>query len=118
MSATPFDHDSVLGPPERREIARRTREALAAAKRRGKRLGRPPLYPDELRHRIGTMRAAGMTYAAIADQLDAEGVPTARPGSRWVASTVWRVVESLRLDAEAAAARKKHFDDGGGLFPR
>ena len=97
---------AAVGQLERDLIAQRTTEALAAAKRRGQRLGRPPLYPDELRHRIGTMRAAGMTYAAIADQLDAEGVPTARPGSRWVASTVWRVVESLRLDAEAAAARE------------
>lgn len=91
---------------ERDLIAQRTREALAAAKRRGQRLGRPAAYPDDLRARIGTMRADGMTYAAIADVLDAEGVPTARPGSRWSASTVWRVVDSLRLDAEADAARE------------
>ena len=48
----------------------------------GHRNGRPAVKHDrELRERIGTMRAANMTMQAIADRLNAEGVPTLRGGS-------------------------------------
>lgn len=90
---------------ERDLIAQRTREALAAAKRRGQRLGSAPAYPPEIRQRVADLRADGWTYRAIAAHFDAEGVPTARAGSRWQSSTVWRIADSLRLDAEATAAR-------------
>ena len=36
------------------------------------------------------MRAAGMTYQAICDVLNAEGVPTARGASAWSISAVQR----------------------------
>lgn len=91
---------------ERDLIAARTRDALAAAKRRGQRLGHPPAYPEHLRRRIAAMRADGATFAGIAATLNAEGVPTARAGSTWHPSTVWRVCDSLRLDAEAEHARE------------
>ena len=42
----------------------------------------------EVRARIRRERDAGRTYAAIADALTREGVPTAHGGRRWYASTV------------------------------
>lgn len=90
---------------ERDLIAQRTRDAMAAAKRRGQRLGRPIEADQAVRRRIVTMREAGATYGAIADALTAEGVPTAR-GGRWWPSTVAAIVRSVALDAEAAAARE------------
>jgi DNA invertase Pin-like site-specific DNA recombinase len=88
---------------ERDLIAQRTREALQAAKARGARLGRPVAYPEPVRARIARDRADGRTLQAIADGLDADGIPTVR-GGRWQVSSVHRVLASLALDGEAAAA--------------
>jgi DNA invertase Pin-like site-specific DNA recombinase len=41
-----------------------------------------------LQRRIATMRASGMTLQAIADTLNAEGVPTIRGGAKWRPSSV------------------------------
>ena len=90
---------------ERDLIAQRTRDAMAAAKAQGRRFGRPVEAPDPVRRRIVSMRDAGATYAAIADTLTGEGVPTTR-GGRWWPSTVAGIVRSVALDAEAAAARQ------------
>lgn len=49
--------------------------------------------PAELRHRIVEARQAGQSLRAIADALNAEGVP-AMKGGRWYASTIKAVVES------------------------
>ena len=57
---------------------------------------------EEVSQRIVSERAAGRTLAAIADGLNAEGVPTARNGARWYPSTVKAVLISAELDASAA----------------
>ena len=41
-----------------------------------------------LKERIVTMRTSGMTLQAIADVLNAEGVPTLRGGAKWRPSSV------------------------------
>lgn len=87
---------------ERRIIGARTSEALQARKAAGVRLGRPVELADDVRQRIAVERAAGDSLRTIADRLNAEGVPTAR-GGRWHASTVRHVMDSLALDAVAAA---------------
>jgi DNA invertase Pin-like site-specific DNA recombinase len=46
----------------------------------------------ELHARIAAMREAGMSLHAIADRLNAEGVPTLRGGSRWRPSSVQAAV--------------------------
>jgi hypothetical protein len=42
----------------------------------------PAIAPAPV-ERIRVMRAAGMSLAAIAAALDADGVPTAHSGNRW-----------------------------------
>jgi DNA invertase Pin-like site-specific DNA recombinase len=77
---------------ERRLIAQRTRDALAVKRSQGVRLGRPPALSETVRRRIRRMRGRGMTFRAIADTLNAEGVATAHGGARWHASTVRSVL--------------------------
>jgi peptidoglycan hydrolase-like protein with peptidoglycan-binding domain/DNA invertase Pin-like site-specific DNA recombinase len=71
---------------ERERLSERTRNGLRAAAN-GK--GRPKVADDpELSARIARMRADGMTLRGIADQLNAQGVPTVRGGARWRPSSV------------------------------
>ena len=79
----------TLGDWERERIARRTRSGLAEVRASGRSTGRPAVSdrPD-LVERITAMRGANMTLQAIADQLNAEGVPTLRGGAMWRPSSV------------------------------
>lgn len=72
---------------ERRLIGDRTRAALTAVKARGTRLGRPSGVDDETLRLIRVLRSAGKSYAAIAQALADEGIPTAQGGT-WQAATV------------------------------
>lgn len=87
---------------ERMVIGERTKAALAAKKARGERLGRPVTLPAATRARIASERASGRTLTAIADDLNAEQVPTAR-GGRWYPSTIAGVLRSIELDSLAVA---------------
>ena len=73
---------------ERRLIGQRTREALAQKRAQGVRLGRPPMVTTAIADRIAALRADGASLRAIADLLNAEGVPTGHGGAKWHASTV------------------------------
>jgi len=76
----------ALSTHEHERIASRTRMGLAAAVRAN---GRPAVSDrPELRERIAAMRAANMTLQAIADQLNAEHVPTLRGGTKWRPSSI------------------------------
>jgi DNA invertase Pin-like site-specific DNA recombinase len=92
---------AVFAQFERRVIGQRTKEGLAAkrkktaevgydTKRGGLKgpIGRKRRTPDDVIRRIQDERAAGRSFAAIAGQLTADGVPTAQGGSRWWPSTV------------------------------
>jgi DNA invertase Pin-like site-specific DNA recombinase len=89
---------------ERAMISKRTTEALARARARGTRLGRPSALPRGLAERIEAMRAQGMTLAAIAEVLNADGVPTPTQRGRWWPASVSQALRTLALDREAAAA--------------
>jgi DNA invertase Pin-like site-specific DNA recombinase len=68
-------------------VAHRFRTAGAA--RNGRSNGRPAVSHDpDLLDRIAAMRAANMTLQAIADRLNAEGVPTLRGGAQWRPSSI------------------------------
>jgi DNA invertase Pin-like site-specific DNA recombinase len=86
---------AAFGQFERRLIGERTRDGMAVLKRQGKRMTRPLDIPEDVRLRIAGERAAGRTYRAIADGLNAEGVPTGRGGRRWWPSTVHAALRAL-----------------------
>jgi peptidoglycan hydrolase-like protein with peptidoglycan-binding domain/DNA invertase Pin-like site-specific DNA recombinase len=92
---------------ERQRIAERTRKGMEAARRKGPRAVAD--YP-ELRERIARMRAAGMTLQEIADQLNAEGVPTVRGGAKWRPSSLQAVIGHPR----PSAAEDPGFQGGEG----
>jgi hypothetical protein len=97
----------AVPPPrsgERRLFGQRMREALAVERVQGVRLGRPPALGQEPVDRIVTARATGMTLAGIAENLNSTGVPTARGGARWYASTVSAVLNSQPKQAVKSRA--------------
>ncbi|HEY6775935.1 MAG TPA: peptidoglycan-binding protein [Thermoleophilaceae bacterium] len=82
-----------VGAWERERVGQRTRKGLEAARAKGHRIGRPAVYDvPELKERIAAMRASGLTLQAIADRLNAEGVPTLRGGEKWRPSSVQAAV--------------------------
>jgi DNA invertase Pin-like site-specific DNA recombinase len=80
---------SAAGQLGRRKLQQRTRQGLEAAREKGARAGRPAVADrPELRGRIRALRAQAWTLQAIADTLNAEGVPTLRGGAEWRPSSV------------------------------
>jgi DNA invertase Pin-like site-specific DNA recombinase len=90
---------------ERARIRARIRAAMAVKRKRGEFLGEAPLgharhndgvhvAPDPVEQgavaRIRELRKSGLTVRAIADALNAEGVPSR--GARWYCQTVHRVL--------------------------
>ena len=79
---------------ERELIAQRTREGLAEKKAQGVVLGARPMIEDRTEELILSLRAEGKGMIAIAKELNARNVPTAKGGA-WYGSTV-RVVLQRR----------------------
>ena len=82
---------------ERLRIGERTRDALAALRARGVRLGGPRTISDDVRLSVVAMRSDGMTMEAIAARLNARGVSTARGGA-WQRGTIHALLRSAALD--------------------
>ena len=79
----------ALSARDHRRIASGTRRGLAKGRANGRPSGRPAVsHLPELVDRIAAMRAANMTLSAIAEQLNAEGVPTLRGGKKWRPSSI------------------------------
>lgn len=73
---------------ERETIGLRTKEALAAAKAKGVKVGRPSSQDPAVVRRIRRYRASGLTFRAIADRLNTESVPLPGGGARWHPNSV------------------------------
>ena len=80
---------ATVGGSQRKTLMQRTRKGLEAARLAGRSSGQPAVSDaPALKQRIVDMRAGGMTLQAIANTLNAEGVPTLRGGALWRPSSV------------------------------
>ena len=79
----------VFAQLERELNSERTIAALAHVKAQGKQLGHPSKVTAKVANKITAYRAQGMTLRAIADKLNADGVP-GPAGGKWHANSVRR----------------------------
>ncbi|WP_419838040.1 recombinase family protein [Candidatus Poriferisodalis sp.] len=103
---------AAMAELERGLTRRRTTEGLQAAKRAGKRLGRPPSpHTRAAGARVAALRADGVAWRAIPAALDAERLPRADGTLRpWNVRAARDALTTVTLDAQAEAARRHHTD--------
>lgn len=77
---------------ERELTGERTVAALAQARARGVRLGRPREVSTAVEHRVRELRAAGASYSTVAATLEAEGHRPPR-GKQWWPNALRRIAE-------------------------
>ena len=103
---------AALSEKERALISQRTRAALAECVKRGQKLGNPTnlqeaqragananrkaamAFAENLFGMAARMRTDGMTLAAIAEQFNRSGVPTAR-GGKWYPTTIKTLISRM-----------------------
>ena len=83
---------ATFGQFERRLIGQRTKEALAAKKAAGVRLGRPPTVPQAVVRCIQRQPVRGDSFKAIANSLNRDEGPTSQGGKEWYAATVRHIL--------------------------
>lgn len=83
----------AVAQEERRKIARRTRDGIAAARRNGKRPGKPKQIDPALERRIVRLARKGSSGYKIAQRLTEEGIATPQGKTTWSASVVRDVIK-------------------------
>ncbi len=102
---------STLNEFERDQLAERTESAMAHLRRSGRLISRHVPYGYDLGPdgrnlvtnareqaalaRISSLRASGLSFAGIADELAAAGIPT-NEGGQWYPATIRRILERRR----------------------
>ncbi len=89
---------ATLAEWEREFISDRTREALAARRARGERLGRRSAVSPELAARILQAQQAGMSLRGIARMLNDADVPTLGGGAEWRESSIRSALRTIALE--------------------
>jgi len=74
---------------ERQLIVERTKAGMAQVKARGVQLGHPSTVPPDVKERIRQLRARGLPWRVITDQLNAAAIP-GPAGGRWYPTSVRR----------------------------
>ena len=88
---------------ERKRVTDRTRPGLQVARRNTGPRPRPAVTDDpDLRERIHQMREQRMSLQAIADRLNADGVPTVRGGTKWRPSSLQSATGYIRRKPDLA----------------
>lgn len=91
------EHRTLIALDQHVDTSTETGQLVALASARVRDGGRSSVADiPELHDRIADMRERGMTLQAIADRLNAEGVPTLRGGAKWRPSSVQRATGYLR----------------------
>lgn len=100
---------AALGQLERELIGERVRSVMALKRSRGERLGNVPygyqldadgitLHPDPTEQKtirkIQRLRDQGLSYARVADRLNAQNIPS-KTGGRWYGPTVQQILKRL-----------------------
>jgi peptidoglycan hydrolase-like protein with peptidoglycan-binding domain/DNA invertase Pin-like site-specific DNA recombinase len=101
---------------ERQRLAERTRQGLEAARAKGGAVGRPSVHDvPALKQWIVELRESGLTLQAIADRLNAEGVPTLRGGEKWRPSAVQAAAGYRRPPRRSRAISSEESTNGRGV---
>jgi DNA invertase Pin-like site-specific DNA recombinase len=79
---------------ERKLLGEREARPQLSIRRPAARLGRPSTLSSDIVERIVDQRKQGATWAAIADQLNEDAVPTAQGGKQWYPATVRHVANA------------------------
>ena len=99
---------------ERQRLAERTRRGLAAARAKGAGRSRPSVGDvPALNQWIVELRESGLTLQAIADRLNAEGVPTLRGGAKWRPSSVQAAAGYRRPQRQPSVVARGESANGG-----
>lgn len=94
---------SAVAEFERDIISERTRAALAVRKEEGAQLGHPSTISADVAERIVAAHRAGLSFSAIARDLDADTVPTPTGAARWHHSVIAGVVRRSLTRAAVSA---------------
>lgn len=85
---------AIFDEMERKLTGEREARQELTVRRPATRLGRPSTLSLDIVERIVDARRGGATWAAIADELNVGGVPTAQGGKQWYPATVRHVANA------------------------